>query len=161
MRTPAFLVLAALICLGLPTVQGAPAKPGSPKPAPAAAKAKDDGAKTDEIVLPGMVTKRPAGGYVSLDVVGTNWVLRFYDKDKTPVAPDCTRASVRWQPKQKPRQMTSVLTPAGDGLMLKGDKVVQPPYVFKAYVSLFGEGETVLESFQVDYRDDGIPPSGN
>jgi len=161
MRTPAFFALAALLSLGLPAVHGAPAKPAPGKASP---KSKTEAAKpadAKEIILPGIVTKRPNGGFVSIDVVGTNFVLRFYDKDKKQIAPDASRASARWQPKQKPRQVTSVLLPSSDGLTLKGDKVVQPPFVFRVYVTLYAEGETILESFQADYRDDGIPPEGN
>jgi len=161
MRTPAYFALATLLSLGLPAAHGTPAKPvpgkASPKTKTEATKAPD----AKEVTLPGIVTKRPNGGFVSIDVVGTNFVLRFYDKDKKQIAPDAKRASVRWQPKQKPRQMTSILLPSSDGRSLKGDKVVQPPFVFKVYVTLYSEGETVLENFQADYRDDGIPPEGN
>jgi len=174
MRTPAISALAALLGLGIPASAAtttsttkpaaAPTTPiaAKPTPAKAAAPSTKPAAKPEakEIVLPGVVIKRPNGGFASIDVVGTHFVLRFYDKDKKTVAPDATRASIRWQPKQKPRQMISILNLSSDGKTLVGDKVVQPPFVFKVYVTLFSQGETVLESFQADYRDDGIPPEG-
>ncbi len=174
MRTPAISALAALLSFGLPASAAtvtSTTKPSAASSTPVAAKAASaksaasstkPAAKPEakEIVLPGVVIKRVNGGFASLDVVGTHFVLRFYDKDKKSVAPDATRASIRWQPKQKPRQMTSILNPSSDGNFLVGDKVVQPPLVFKVYITLFREGETVLESFQADYRDDGIEPEG-
>lgn len=102
--------------------------------------------------IEGMEIARSAGGFLGLQVVGGNFKLAFYDKDKKPVAPNVGRAVLRWTPNYKPGNEVYVLG-AGDGKSLTAEKTVRPPYSFKLFMSLFVEGkEDPVESYVVDFR---------
>ena len=127
-----------------------PAKPATPKAAPAPAPAAP--AEEAEITLPGAVITRASGGFLSLTVEGGHFKLSFYDVKKKPASADAVRATARWDPVNKPGVMRTVLLPAGGNQALTGNTFVQPPFVFKVYLSLIGPDDAVLESHVIDFR---------
>lgn len=122
----------------------------APDPKAAAAK----GAKKDEPPpkIEGMEIARGAKGFLGLQVVDGSFKLSFYDAKKKPLAPDVSRAVLRWTPTYQKAPEIFILGP-GDGKALTVAKTVRPPYNFKLFMSLFVEGvDDPTESFVVDFR---------
>lgn len=140
------LLMAASIGMIVPLVAQTPAKPAKPAPAPAEAPAKIDG----------LEIARKNGGFLGLTVEGPRLVLKFYDADKKPVAPDVARAAARWNPVNKTGDVRSVLNPA-EGQSLASAAVVQPPLVFKVYLTLLDADGNAVESVIGDLRLLGAP----
>jgi hypothetical protein len=163
--------IAAFVCLVFATTltlaQGAPAakpvdskaapaapaieKPADSKAAPAAKKEVKKEAPLPKI--PGMVLTRPNGDFLSLEVVGGNFRLTFYNKKHKPMAMDVSRANARWSNPKKAGDDRTVLN--GSGSVLVGSKPVVPPYVFNIYLTLLvGEGDQAkaVENYTVAFR---------
>ena len=141
--------------------QAAPAvKPAEIKSAPdeavpaKAAPAKPEVKKAEVLPkIPGMVITRPNGTFLSLEVVGGNFKLSFYDKKHKLMAMDVSRASARWPNTRAPGDNRTMLN--GSGSSLVGAKPVVPPFTFNVYLSLLkGEGENakVVENYTVAFR---------
>lgn len=126
-------------------VPAKPAKPAVPaKPAPAAPLAKIDG----------ITLARKDGTYLGLTVDGNHrMVLKFYDAEKKPAAVSVARAFARWDPVNKRSDVRAVLNPEGDGFSLVSPSVVQPPLVFKVYLTLFAADGAVVETLIADMRE--------
>ncbi len=105
--------------------------------------------------IPGMVITRPNGTFLSLEVVGGNFKLSFYDKKHKLMAIDVTRASARW-PNTKSASIAWNRTMLnGSGTALVGAKPVLPPFIFNVYITLLvGEGEEAkaVENYTVAFR---------
>jgi hypothetical protein len=141
---------------------GAASGSAAGKSAPAAAKKDDTKAaatkkapatKKEEppAVVEGVAIARAKGGFIGLRVVNSNFVLTFYDAKKKKVAPDVTRASLRWPVKYQPGDERAVLNLSGN--LLTSSKVVKPPLVFKVFIGLYAEGsDQAVESYTVDYH---------
>jgi hypothetical protein len=110
----------------------------------------------EEPVIPGIVIPRANGGYLGLTLENNNFKLSFYDAKKNPAKVDVARATARWPVHYKTTDERTVLNPTPDGLTLISNKFVRPPYVFKLYLSLLGEGgegaETTAETYVIDFR---------
>jgi hypothetical protein len=132
------------------SAQTAPAaKPAAPK----AAVEKKEVKKEELPKIPGHVINRPNGTFLSLEVVGGNFKLTFYDKKHKPMALDVTRATARWPNPRAPGDNRTVLN--GSGTALIGAKPVIPPYNFNVYLTLLqGEGEEAkaVETYTVAFR---------
>ena len=63
--------------------------------------------------IPGMEISRGAKGFMGLELVNGNFKLSFYDEKKKPIAPDVTRAALRWDVKYQPTPERTVLNPDG------------------------------------------------
>lgn len=114
-------------------------------PAPTAKKEEAPG------VVEGVAIARPNGGFLGLQVVNGNFILTFYDAKKKKVAPDVTRAALRWPVKYQPGDEHAVLNASGTALT--SSKVVKPPLVFKVFIGLYNEGsDKAVESYAVDYH---------
>lgn len=103
--------------------------------------------------IPGTVIPRGNGTFLSLTVEGGYFKLSFYDAKKKVMAPDVTRASVRWPNTRGPGDNRTMLNRAGDALA--GNKVVLQPFNFNAYLTLLsGEGDNVqaVESYVVKFN---------
>jgi hypothetical protein len=122
-----------------------PAKPAKPAPAPAPAEQAAE--------IEGIEVARKNGGFLGVTVEGVRLVVKFYDGEKKPVAPDAARASARWDPVTKNGEVRSVLNPASDGQSLVSTPVVQPPLVFKVYITLLTNEGTAMESVVADLRE--------
>ena len=89
-----------------------------------------------------------------MEVANNNFVLSFYNAKKKKIAPDVTRAAMRWPVKYQPNDERTVLNPAADGTSLSSGKTVRPPHLFKVFISLFvDDKEAPVESYTVDYRE--------
>lgn len=142
-----------------PTKSGA--KPATPpaatkaapgQPAPKADAKKKDAKKADEMgKIPGVEIPRGAG-FLGIELVGGTFKLSFYDAKKNPVAPDATRANLRWNPKTQSLPERTVLNV--DGNALTSAKVIKPPFSFSLSIALIkGDGDDApTESFTVDFH---------
>ena len=91
------------------------------------------------ITVPGILGN---GAFLSLTLVGGNFVLTFYDKKHKPMAIDVTRAAARWPNNRTslPKDYRTVLN--GSGTALVGQRPVLPPYNFPVSITLLqGEGD--------------------
>ena len=127
---------------------GATQAPPAVKPAPAASDA-----KPEEPKIPGISISRHKGGFLGLVVEDGNFKLSFYSEKKQPVPVDVARATARWEGHHSIYDERAVLNPTADGKALISSKFVQPPYVFKLYLTLIPEGENpTVESYTVDFH---------
>jgi hypothetical protein len=103
--------------------------------------------------ISGIEIQRPNGAFLGLQIVGSNFVLTFYDSNKKKMAADVMRATLRWPVKYQPNNERTVLNPGGDPSSLTSPMPVRPPHNFKVFMSLFVEGhDDPVESYVVDYR---------
>ena len=117
-------------------------------------KKKGEEKKTEEEVvakIEGIEIARGTG-FLGIQLVNGTFKLSFYDAKKKPVAPDVTRASLRWKVKYQPNPETTVLNQ--DGNALTSAKAVKPPHNFSLSITLIkGEGDAATtESFTVDFH---------
>jgi hypothetical protein len=104
-------------------------------------------------VVEGVEIARPGGGFLGLELTNSRFVLSFYDAQKAKVAPDVTRAILRWPVQYQPQEERTMLTSGSDGTSLTSPKTVRPPHNFKVFISLFPEGsETALETYSVNVQ---------
>ena len=111
-------------------------------------------AEEEEPTVTGIEAARPGGGFLGLAVEGNGYVLRFYDEEKTEIAPDAARATARWNSPQKAGQQRVVLARSGN--TLRSPPRVRPPLVFIAFISLFTEEGELIESHSFNLRS--LPP---
>ncbi len=121
----------------------------------AVTKAAADDEKEGTIV--GVTIARSNGKFLGLSIENGGFKLAFYDAKKKPVAADVARAALRWNPKRTKGEERVVLLPSDDGKALSFGKFVQPPRIFKVYVTLQSEDGTAGEHYVVDYRDASEP----
>jgi hypothetical protein len=136
------LLMAASIGIVVPLTAQTSAKPVKPAPAPAEEPAK----------IPGIELPRQKGGFLGVTVDGPRLVVKFYDVDKKPVAVDVARAAARWDPINKTSDVRTVLNPDEGGKALISPLVVQPPLVFKVYLTLLDAEGNALESHIADLK---------
>ena len=101
--------------------------------------------------IEGIAVSRTNGTWLGLAVEGSNFKLRFYDKDKKAVKPDAARATARWSPIGKTGEQRVVLNPDGD--LLTAPQFVSPPLIFRVFITLLSNDDKVLETFSVDLHD--------
>ena len=160
MKTTAVLVKSLLVAVAFGMVvpgfaqYGASAKSkakeaGDAPATPAAPTEEDE--KEGKIV--GVQIGRANGGFLGLSIDGGGFKLSFYNAKKKPVAIDVASGVARWQPQQKKGNELAPLSPSGDGKALASSKVVQPPHIFKVFVTLFNAAGDAVENYTVDFRD--------
>lgn len=173
-------IIAALLCLvataSLAHAQASPpTKPIDPKDAPVVVKPVDPKAPAAVPVdpkaavpakkevkkelplakIPGTVIERPNGTFLSLQVVGGNFVLAFYDKKHKPMGLDVTRASARWPNTRSASVQWNRTVLNGSGNALVGSKPVVPPYTWSVHLTLLkGDGDEAkaVEEYDVAFR---------
>lgn len=138
------------------------AKPADPKapvakttPATAAPAKKDEKKKEELPKIPGTVINRPNGNFLSLEVVGGNFKLTFYDKKHKPMGVDVTRATARWPNTRSATIAWNRAVLNGSGTALVGSKPVLPPFTWNVYITLLvGEGDEAkaVENYTVAFR---------
>ncbi|QYM78281.1 hypothetical protein K0B96_13355 [Horticoccus luteus] len=113
------------------------------------------GVKAEAPPIPGTVVARGDAGFLSLMIEGGNFVMRFYDAQRLPVAPDVGSAVLRWSVRYQPNDERTLLTPNADNTALTSEKTIRPPHTFKLFVSLLApEGAAPIdEHYVVDFRD--------
>lgn len=122
----------------------------SPKSGPSAPGSSDNSDATAP-VIDGITISRKDGSFLGLTVDGTSFKLRFYDKDKKPVAPDVARAAARWSPVNEKAQYRVILNPVGDALVSPAQ--VRPPLTFRVFFTLFAADGSAVENFTVQLDD--------
>ncbi len=102
-----------------------------------------------ELPKTGVNQARPAGGWINVEPQGTRLVVKFFDKDKKPVAPDVTRGLVRLKYASK-NPAHAVL--AREGNLLATPATIRPPHNYMVILSLFaGDGDEAAESHTFKY----------
>lgn len=116
----------------------APAAKATKKDAKAEAKKKED-----EIgKIEGIEIARSGNRYLGIQLVDGKFKLTFYNEKKKPVAPDVSRAALRWDPKYKLGLERTILLPSGPA-SLASEKFVRPPYNFKLTIVLLKDAPDV------------------
>jgi hypothetical protein len=140
-----------LVCAA--SVAWAATPPASTKRAPSAVAPKSDQKTVAPIGnIDGVTIPRPNGNFLGLQIVNSNFVLSFYNAKKRKMAPDVTRATLRWPVKYQPADERAVLNAGSDGTSLMSPKTIRPPHLFRATLNLFVEGnESAVETYAVDY----------
>jgi hypothetical protein len=141
-----------------PTPAPAPQSPGTKPTPPAPATPPAKPVEKEEPKIPGIVIARSTGNgnQLGLTISGGTYVLKFYDKKRKAIKVDVTRATARWDSKQKAIPEKTVLNILDGGKALGGGKPVRPPYAFKLYLTLLkgeGEAEKAVETYVVDVTD--------
>jgi len=143
--------------------KAAPAKPVDPKattttavdPKAAPGTKKEVKKEVPLPKIPGTVINRANGTFLSLQLVGGNFVLSFYDKKHKPMAVDVTRATARWPNTRSAAVQWNRTVLNGSGTSLVGAKPVLPPFTFSVHFSLLqGDGDEakVVEEYDVPFR---------
>jgi hypothetical protein len=159
------VITAALACATVGLAQSSPSgsgrmrieldKPAQPAaPAPKRDLKKQEDAKKKEEPPPkidGIEIARGTG-FMGIQLVGGTFRLSFYDAKKKPIAPDVTRANLRWKVRYQSLPEQTVLN--RDGNALTSAKLVKPPYTFSLSITLIkGEGDAApTEDFTVDFH---------
>jgi hypothetical protein len=152
--------LVGLLLVLAASVASAATPPAGGKRAPNAVAPKSD-QKTVAPVgnIDGVTIPRPNGTFLGLQIVNSNFVLSFYNAKKRKIAPDVTRATLRWPVKYQPADERAVLNPGSDGTSLTSPKTVRPPHQFRATLNLFVEGnDSAVETYAVDYTSAADAP---
>jgi hypothetical protein len=126
------------------------AKDAGETPASPAATTKED-EKEGKIV--GVEIARANGNFLGLSTEDGGFKLAFYNAKKKPVAIDVATGVARWQPSAKKGNELAPLSPSGEGKALASSKFVQPPRIFKVYLTLFNAAGDAVENYTVDYKD--------
>ena len=135
-----------------------PADKAAQKKAETAKKAegKKADAKKEEPKIPGVVIARGERGFLGVEIIGSAFKITFYDAKRQKIAPDVTRAVLRWDPKYKVGQERLVLNADADGKSLSSPRSIRPPYNFKLFITLLKEAseseEPVGETHVIDFR---------
>lgn len=140
--------LAALLSLSvglalLPCLQAADAKTPPAKTPPAKE------AETEK-APPGAMIERKSGGFINLQVDGSNFVMKFLDAEKKPVDADVAKAVVAFR-KGKSNERFFMKS---DGKTLKSPLPVPRPFIFNTVrVVLFNDDENAAnEVYVINFR---------
>ncbi|MFZ5496579.1 MAG: hypothetical protein ACOZE5_14740 [Verrucomicrobiota bacterium] len=102
-----------------------------------------------ELPETGITRERPQGGWINVEPQGTRLVVKFFDKEKKPMAPDVARGLVRLKYSSK-NPVQAVLTAAGDTLATPA--TIRPPHNFLVILSLFAsDSAEASESYTFKY----------
>lgn len=105
--------------------------------------------KVYELPEIGVNRVRPQGGWINVEPQGTRLVVKFFDKEKKPEAPDVSRGLVRLKYASK-NPVQAVLTRAGDTLATPA--TIRPPHNYLVILSLFvGDATEASESYTFKY----------
>ena len=101
----------------------------------AAAQSKSaDEKKVYELPTTGKNLERQNGGWINVQTAGAQMIVKFFDAEKKPVAPDVERATVRFRYAAKSEIKRTVLNREGDTLVSPGN--VRPPHNFLVTLTL-------------------------
>jgi hypothetical protein len=102
-----------------------------------------------ELPKTGLNRQRPNGGWINAEIVGTQLVIKFFDKLKKPVLPDLERGFARFNYAAK-NDKSAVLSRNGN--ILSTPATVRPPHNFLVILSLFAPGATeAAETYTFKY----------
>lgn len=101
----------------------------------AAAQSKSaDEKKVYELPTTGKNLERQNGGWINVQTAGAQMIVKFFDAEKKPVAPDVERATARFRYAAKSEIKRTVLNREGDTLVSPGN--VRPPHNFLVTLTL-------------------------
>lgn len=138
-------IASVLLGFALVGAGGAVAKP-APK-APSLAK------EEAPLSIEGTVVGRGDAGFFAITIVDSRFVLKFYDTERKPIAPNVAAAALRWNVRYQPMPERAFLEPNADNTALTSEKVIRPPHSFKLFVTLLpreGSGQAD-ETYPVDF----------
>jgi len=114
------------------------------------------GEETQEVELDGVLIERPDGGFLQFTLENNRIHFYFFDAEKKKIDPDVDRISVRidrTQPRQ--RRQVVIAIPYEGVRGLRAPLFIQPPHIFRAYMSLLRDGsEDAVEFYVVHYPRD-------
>lgn len=90
--------------------------------------------KIYELPNEGKNLPREKGGWLNVQTSGSQMVVKFFDEEKKPVAPDVPRAAVRLRYAAKSDINRTVLNREGEALVSPGN--VRPPHNFLVTLTL-------------------------
>ena len=106
--------------------------------------------------LEGVLIERPDGTFMQF-VIQENLVFcNFLDAEKKPIDPDVDRVAARIQRTQpRVRKVFTVAVPYQGVEGFRAPVFIQPPHIFRAYLSLMREGiDDPVEFYFVQYPQD-------
>jgi hypothetical protein len=107
----------------------------STPPAPKSPEAEE----VHELPETGKNLPRENGGWLNVEATGAQLIVKFFDADKKPVAPDVDRAAARFRYAGKSSITRTVLNRDGDSLASPGN--VRPPHNFLVTLTLLQGGD--------------------
>jgi hypothetical protein len=113
-------------------------------------------AETEEAAIEGVLIQRPDGSFMEFVLVENKINCRFYNADKQPIDPDVDRVAARIQRTQpRVRKVFTVAIPNQGVEGFRAPVFIQPPHIFRAYLSLMREGiDDPVEFYFVQYPQD-------
>lgn len=107
-----------------------------------------------EPVIPGItIERKTGGGFLGIEIIGSNFKLSFYDKDKKPAAADFPRALLRWDVTYKNIPERVILAAGPDGRHLASSRVIRPPYNFQLFITLISDDKKQeSETYVIRFR---------
>ena len=114
------------------------------------------GEETPEVELEGVLIQRPDGNFMKFLLKGNQIYCNFFDAEMKPVDPDVDRVAVRVERTQpRVRKQFAVAIPYEGVKGLRAPVFIQPPHIFRAYLSLMREGiDDPVEFYFVQYPMD-------
>lgn len=101
-----------------------------------------------ELPTTGINLSRPVGGWINVEAVGIRLVVKFFDQEMEPTAPDASSGFVRLRyPGKGPKR--SVLNIENDTLATPA--TMRPPHNFFVILSLFFVGTDESETHTFKY----------
>lgn len=88
--------------------------------------------KVYELPKTGVNQPRPKDGWINVEAVGTRLIVKFYDKEKKPVAPDVTRGFAQFRYSAKNPERAPLHR---EGETLVSTATVRPPHNFNGVCS--------------------------
>lgn len=107
-----------------------------------------------EARMEGVLIPRGEKGFLALRIAESGFELRFFSPERRPLAPDVSRAVVRFTPAgRKTGPESHLLERSVDGKALQSARTVRPPHTFRVTVLLFAAGaEQPRETYTADFR---------
>ena len=112
-------------------------------------------AKADEVgTVAGTAIARDKGGWIGVEIKGSNFVLTFYNEKKKPTPADVSSAVLWWPVHYQPNAERVELVPGDDPAVFSSPRVIRPPYSFKLHITLLnGAKQDDVESYVVDFSN--------
>lgn len=118
-------IILVMLCVAAVSASVAVAAPAKKSPTPEK--------KVYELPKTGKNIQRQYGGWINAEAVGTRFVLKFFDPEKKPVAPDMERGFVQFRyPSKNPERAPLYL----EGQTLVTPATVRPPHNFLVILTL-------------------------
>lgn len=102
-----------------------------------------------ELPNTGLNQARPKGGWINVEAVGVRLVVKFFDNEKKPAAPDVQRGFAQFRYPSKNSEQAPLHR---EGEFLVSTATVRPPHNFLVLLRLFpGDDVEGTESYNFKY----------